>query len=114
MLPGGAVKNLRPVLPIVLLAIPLFATDIPRGTKITVRTSTMVTSNRSLFGDPVDAVLSTNIVVNGQVIAREGDIAHGVVSAADPSRGGKFPMAGSVSIRLETVETSRGTYHLST
>lgn len=92
----------------------LLATDIPRGAKITVRTSNAVSSNRSVFGDPVEAVLVNDLVVNGKVIAVSGALVHGVVSSADPSTSGKFSSPGSVAIRLETVETSEGTYHLST
>jgi len=108
-------RNLGLGLAILLLAAAnVFGTDLPRGTKITVRTSATVTSNRSEFGDPVDAVLAGDLVVNGKVIASQGAPAHCVVSAADPATGGKAPMPGSVSIRLETLETPEGTYHLST
>ena len=109
-------RNLRICAAVILVAaVSLFATDIPKGTKITVRTRTNVSSDYSQFGDPVEAVLASNLVINGKVIAPEGAIAHGVVSGATLSqRNSKFPSPGSVSIRLETVETREGTYHLST
>jgi hypothetical protein len=107
-------RGLRFGLLILIVAANLLASDIPRGAKITVRTSTMVGSDRSLFGDPVDAVLVNDLVVNGKVIAPQGSLAHGIVSSATPSRSGKLPLPGSVSIRLETIETSQETYHLST
>ena len=108
-------RKLRFALPVFLLAAAsLFATDIPRGTKITVRTNTMVTSDRSFVGDPVDVVLVNDLVVNGKLIARKGAAAQGTISAVEPSTRGKVDLPGSVSIRLETLETPEGTYHLST
>jgi len=101
------------LLTVLLASAYLFAGDIPKGTKVAVRTSDMVISNRSLAGDSVDAVLVDDLVVKGKVLAPRGSAAHCVVTSADPSRGGKFPLPGSVSIRLDTVETSQGTYHLS-
>ena len=92
----------------------LSASDFGRGTKITVRVNTMVSSDRSLFGDPVDAVLVDDVVVKGKVIAMKGASARGVVSVADPSIRGKAPAPGTVAIRLETIEGTDGTYHLST
>jgi len=106
--------NWRACLTIVLAVTSLFATDIPRGAKIIVRTSTTVSSDRSLFGDPVDVLLVNDLVVNGIVIAAAGSTAHATVASATPSRGGKYASPGSISLRLETIETSEGTYHLST
>jgi hypothetical protein len=106
--------NWRVCLPILLAITSLFATDIPRGTKITVRTSTAVTSDRSLFGDPVDVQLVNDLVVSGKVIAPAGSIAHATVASVTPSTAGKYGSPGSISLRLENIETSEGTYHLST
>jgi len=107
-------KSLRLGLPLLLFVSIVFAQDIPKGTKVSIRTTSIVSSERSVAGDPVDAVLANDLVVNGKVIAREGDVARASVSFADPSRSGQFSAPGSVAIRLDTVETSEGTYHLST
>ena len=108
-------KNLRFGLAILLLATcNLFAGDFGRGAKITVRISSTVSSDRSTFGDPVDAVLVNDLVVDGKVVARAGSVARGIVSGADASQRGKPPRPGSVSIRMDTIETPDGTYHLST
>ena len=106
----------RAFLPLFLVVITAnaFAQDIPKNIKISIRTNSMVSSDRSTAGDPVDAVLASDLVVNGKVIAREGDVARATVSFADPSRSGRLSAPGSVAIRLETIETSEGTYHLST
>jgi hypothetical protein len=101
-------------LPLLLLVSHIFAQDIPKGAKVSIRINSLVSSDRSVAGDPVDAVLASDLVVNGKVVAREGDVARASVSFADPSRSGRFSTPGSVAIRLETVETSEGTYHLST
>jgi len=107
-------RNLRFGLAILLLApCSLFASDFGRGAKITVRTSTTVSSDRSMFGDPVDAVLVNDLVVNGKLVAPKGSSAHGIVSAADRSTTGRATLPGSVSIRLETIDAPGGACHLS-
>jgi hypothetical protein len=106
---------LRLGLPVLLLAsIPLFGDEIPSGTKIVIRTNTMVSSDQSQSGDPVDAVLADDLIVKGKRIASEGAVAHAIVVYVDPSRSGKVPLPGSISIRLESIETSQGIYRLST
>ncbi|HEY7098113.1 MAG TPA: hypothetical protein VH437_15410 [Terriglobales bacterium] len=92
----------------------LFAGDFGRGSKISVRISDTVSSDRSLIGDPVDGVLVNDLSVNGKLIAPAGSRAHGIVSAAEHSVQGKATFPGSVSIRLETIDTEKGAYHLST
>jgi hypothetical protein len=98
----------------VLVAATLPASDFGRGTKITVRLNTAVSSDRSRFGDPVEAVLLDDLVVKGKVIATKGAIAHGIVSSATPSMRRRTTVPGNVAIRLETIEGTNGTYHLST
>src|SRR4051812_20571126 len=99
-------KSLRFVVVSLLLAAGvLSASDFGRGAKITVRISTTVSSDRSTFGDPVEAVLMDDVVVKGKVIATRGAIARGVVSSATPhSTIGRATVPGSVAIRLETIE----------
>jgi len=108
-------RNSRFGLIVLLAASCLFASDNGRGAKITVRTNTSVSSDRSQFGDPVEAVLVNDLVVNGKVVAPRGSPARAIVSAADPStNSGRNSFPGSISIRLDTVETPEGIYHLST
>ena len=112
---GGNMKNLRFVVVGLLLAAGVVSgSDLGRGTKITVRITTMVSSDRSMFGDPVDAVLIDDLVVKGKMIAAKGASARGVVASATPSTRGRAIIPGSVAIRLETIEGTDGTYHLST
>ena len=92
----------------------LWAGEKLKGSKIMVRTTTQVSSDQSMLGDPVEGVLVNDLVVNGKLIAPSGASVRGTVSEATPSRRGKTEMPGSVSIRMETIETSEATYHLST
>ena len=102
-------------LPVLLLAaVSLFGDEIPSGTKIVIRTNTMVSSDRSQSGDPVEAVLVDDLIVKGKRIASKGAVAHAIIVYADPSRSGRAPLPGSIGIRLESIETSQGIYHLST
>ena len=105
----------RVVLPLFLVVVATaFGQDIPKGAKIGVRTKTLVSSDQNYAGDPVDAVLASDLVVSGKVIAHEGDTARCIVAFAEPSRSGKFSSPGSVALRLDTIDTPEGTYHLST
>ncbi|HZQ69971.1 MAG TPA: hypothetical protein VFA68_15710 [Terriglobales bacterium] len=101
-------------LPLLLLVSQIFAQDIPKGFKVSIRTNSLISSDRNVAGDPVDAVLASDLAVGGKVIAREGDPVRASVAFADPSRSGRFSAPGSIAIRLETIETAEGTYHLST
>ena len=107
-------KSLNVAVALVVLAGTLFAGDFGKGSKSTVRLTTTVSSDGSTFGDPIDAVLVNDVVINGKVIASKGAAAHGIVSSANRSTGGRISAPGSVSIRLETLDGSDGTYHLST
>jgi hypothetical protein len=106
----------RVLVPLIVVVImtAAFAQEISKGTKIEVRTKTLVSSDRNYAGDPVDATLARDVVVNGKVIAHEGDPARCIVAFADPSRGGRSGSPGSVALRLDTIETPEGTYHVST
>jgi hypothetical protein len=98
---------------LVALVSSTFAQEIPKGFKVRIRTNTAVSSDRNVAGDPVDAVLAEDLAVKGKVIAHEGDPVRASVAFADPSRSGRFSEPGSIAIRLDTIETSEGTYHLS-
>ena len=90
----------------------LAANDIPKGTKIDVRLTTMLNSDSATPGDTFEAKLNRDLVVNGKTIAPEGAIARGRVDTADPSNGGQS--AGVLIIRLSEIETSDAIYNFTT
>ena len=90
----------------------LAANDIPKGTKIDVRITTMLNSDSTSPGDTFEARLNRDLVVNGKTIAPEGSIARGRVDTADPSNGGQT--AGVLIIRLTEIETKDATYNFTT
>src|SRR5262245_1535429 len=94
--------------------ISLFAGDFGRASTISVRISGTVSADCSMIGEPVEAVMVNCASANGKLIAPAGSRAHGIVSAAEHSVQGKASFPGSVSIRLETIDTEKGAYHLST
>ena len=106
----------RVLLPLLLIGIVslAFAQEIPKNFKVSFRVNTLVSSDRNVAGDPVDGVLAGDLVVKGKVIAHEGDPVRASVAFADPSQSGRFASPGSIGIRLDTIETPEGTYHLST
>ena len=90
----------------------LAANDIPKGTKIDVRITTMLNSDSTSPGDTFEARLNRDLVVNGKTIAPEGAIARGRVDTADPSNGGQT--AGVLIIRLTEIETKDAIYNFTT
>lgn len=108
-------RSFRLTLPILLLTTSsLLAWGFGKGSKVTVRTSTTVTSDRSVPGDEVGAELASDLVIDGKLIASKGAKAVASVSSATPSSRARVEIPGEVSIRLESVETAQGIYHLST
>jgi hypothetical protein len=98
---------------LLLAALPMLAADdLPRGTKITVRIKTNLSSDNNTPGDSFEAVLDHDVVVNGKTIAAEGATARGRVDTADSSNGGQT--AGLLIIRLTEVETKDAIYNLTT
>lgn len=90
----------------------LAADDIPKGTKIDVRITTLLNSETTTPGDTFEAKLNRDLVVNGKTIAPEGSIARGHVDTADPSNGGQT--AGVLIIRLTEIETKDAIYNFTT
>src|ERR1700752_2723251 len=90
----------------------LAADDLPRGTKITVRIKTTLNSDSVTPGDPFEATLDHDIVINGKTIAAEGATARGRVDSADSSNGGQT--SGLLIIRLTEVETKDAIYNFTT
>jgi len=90
----------------------LAANDIPKGTKIDVRITTMLNSDSTSPGDTFEAKLNRDLVVNGKTIAPEGSMARGRVDTADPSNGGQT--AGVLIIRLTEIETKDAVYNFTT
>ena len=90
----------------------LAADDLPRGTKITVRIKTTLNSDSVTPGDPFEATLDHDIVINGKTIAAEGATARGRIDSADSTNGGQT--SGLLIIRLTEVETKDAIYNFTT
>lgn len=76
-------------------------TDIPAGTKITVRLASALSSGTAQAGQTVDATVANDVVVGGNTVAKAGDPAKVKVTAAKSS--GRLHVPGSISIRLVSV-----------
>ena len=90
--------------------------DIPKGTKIDVRITTLINSDSVTPGDQFEATLNRDVVINGKTIAHEGDTARGRIDMSDPgpSTINGSQSAGMLVIRLTEIETKDATYNFTT
>ena len=79
-----------------------FAQTIPAGTKITVRSGTVISSASAKAGESWNGVLARDLVVGGRTIAKIGAPASGKVTLAKSS--GRLHAPGQLSVRLTSVE----------
>lgn len=90
----------------------LAASDIPKGTKIDVRITSLINSESATPGDSFEATLNRDLVINGKTIAAAGARARGRIDTAAPSNGGQT--AGVLIIRLTEIETKDAIYNFTT
>src|SRR6185312_2268365 len=96
-------KSLKTVALIAALAVAAMgATTIPSGTKITVRTSSQLSSGTAKVGQKFNANLTHDLVVNGKTLAKSGAPAKGSVTYVKSS--GRLHDPGEISVRLTSVE----------
>ena len=85
-----------------LVAAPVFAaTNIPAGTKVSIRMGQTVDSEKSRSGDSFDGSLNADVVVAGKTIAKRGDPVKGRVSNAHAS--GRLSDPGVLTITLTEI-----------
>jgi hypothetical protein len=87
---------------LVLLCVFASAQSIPAGTKITVRSSSELSSATAKSGQKWDGVLAQDLLVHGKTIAKSGDPVRGTVSSAKPS--GRLHAPGLLTVRLSSVQ----------
>jgi hypothetical protein len=75
---------------------------IPAGTKISVRTTTALSTKNAETGAPFSGSLSAPLIVKGETIAPKGAPVEGVVANSDD--GGRVKGVASISLRLTKVE----------
>lgn len=78
-----------------------FAATIPTGTRVSVRTSTAMNSGTTRPGAAWSGALASDLVVNGQTIARQGDPVKGTVVTAKDS--GRLKTPGVLRVRLTSI-----------
>jgi len=91
---------------------PPTAIDLPAGTSLRVRLDQDLGSKISQTGDSFTATVSDDVVVDGQTVIARGARADGAVIDAKPL--GKIKGGAVLSIRLERVQTSFGSYPVAT
>src|SRR5690242_17352031 len=96
-------KSVKTVVLMAALAVAAMAsTTIPSGTKITVRTSSQLSSGTAKVGQKFDANLTHDLVVNGKTLAKSGASVKGKVTFVKAS--GRLHEPGEISVRLTSVE----------
>lgn len=77
-----------------------------RRTRVEVRASNAISTDASRVGDPVTAVVSEPVVVDGEVVVPEGSEVHGRVTKVDP---GEYPTRRpSMEVVYDRIETPDG------
>src|SRR6266550_3666494 len=84
------------------LGLSALAQTVPAGTRITVRTDSLVNSASAHVGQPFHANLVKDLVVDGKTIAKAGTPAKGKVTYAKAS--GRLHAPGQVTIRLTSIQ----------
>lgn len=100
-----------------LLAAMAAAQTIPAGTRLSVRTTSEISSGSAKVGDRFEGTLASNLVVGGRTVAKAGSPVRGKVTLAKSS--GRLHAPGQLSLRLTSVEVNgkmlpiaTGSYHL--
>lgn len=97
-------KSLKITALMAVLAVAAMASTIPAGTKITVRTSSQLSSGTAKVGQKFNANLTHDLVVNGKTLAKSGAPAKGTVTYVKAS--GRLHDPGEISVRLTSVEVN--------
>lgn len=105
-------KTVKVAALVFLLSALVVAQSIPAATRITVRTSSTLSSGTAKAGERWDGVLAKDLVVGGKTIAKSGAAVHGTVSSAKSS--GRLHAPGQLAIRLTGVEVGGKTVAVST
>jgi hypothetical protein len=77
---------------------------VPAGTKLHVRLDSVLGSDSSRAGDPIEARLSSAVVIDGTEVIPPGSTVRGEVGAAEP--GGKVNGRASVAVRFTSLAVS--------
>jgi hypothetical protein len=79
---------------------------VPAGTRIPVRTTTTLSTDRAMEGAPFTGVLEHDLAVDGTVLAREGANVSGVVVTSDP--GGRVKGVATLAVGITSIVSAEG------
>jgi hypothetical protein len=113
LFPSVTFRNAVALMLLAPVAATLYAASISKGTKITVRIERTMNSDRGTrAGDSFDAVLVREIRSGQLVAAPAGSRVRGTVVSVSDSAGGTH--AGSISLRIDSIETASATQLIDT
>ena len=86
---------------VVLAALAIQAAGIPQGTQISVRLGQTISSEKAHSGDNWDGTVSSDVLVDGRIVARRGDPVQGKVAEAQAS--GRLSGTAVLKLQLNSV-----------
>ena len=86
---------------LIMLAAALAGAQIPAGTKLTIRTSSQISSATARSGQAFQGSLVHDVVVNGKTVAKAGTPVRGKVTSAKSS--GRLHAPGQLTLRLTSL-----------
>jgi hypothetical protein len=93
-------------------AAPDSSLTLPAGTPITIRTTTVIDTDRNRVGDPFDATLEDPVVLNDQTVFPRGTLVHGRIAYAKES--GKIAGQSQLVLELTEIDGNGKSYSLQT
>jgi hypothetical protein len=94
------------------LALPVFASDLPKNLKLEVQFQETLTSDSSETGQRFSAILNKSISAGGKVVFEKGTIVEGIVSMAEPTYNYRQP--GELDLELVSIRANGKLYLLHT
>ncbi|MCA9807801.1 MAG: hypothetical protein KC476_07580 [Cyanobacteria bacterium HKST-UBA06] len=86
-------------------------TTVPVGTIIGVKTQGPINSESAHVGDPINAVVENDVMIDGQTVIPAGSVAYGAITSARPT--GRVHQQGKLGIDFNSIRTPSGqTYPL--
>jgi len=76
---------------------------VPDGTEISVITTEEISSKTATEGDPLTFKVEEDVVIDGNVVIRQGALVKGTV--ADAKKSGRMGKAGTLNVRIESTMT---------
>ncbi len=86
--------------------LPLFAQILPEGSKIRLRSESLITSSTAQMGQRVSFTVAEDVEIDNKVLIERGAVAVGTITRAEHKK--NFGRGGKIEFNLEYVKSSNG------